>query len=43
MPQSLRNVKCKFVRWIDTHPRTGWYVAVMVTLNLVVSIVGLFS
>lgn len=31
------------VDWIDTHPRTGWYIAVVVTLNFIVSVVGLFS
>lgn len=31
------------VTWIDSHPRTGWYIAVIVTLNFLVSVIGLFS
>lgn len=27
--------------FIDAHPRTGWYVAVMVTINLLVNVLNL--
>lgn len=27
--------------WLDTHPRTGWYIAVMVTANVVLNILDL--
>ncbi len=45
MPEENANVKGipeKILRWIDRHPRTGWYVSIIVTLNLIVSVVGLF-
>jgi hypothetical protein len=28
--------------WIDTHPRTGWYIAVVTTLNLLMTILQVF-
>lgn len=28
--------------WIDNHPRTGWYIAFMVTLNFIVTVAQLF-
>lgn len=37
------NVLARSVAWIDSHPRTGWYVASVVTLNLLVNLVNLFS
>jgi hypothetical protein len=27
------------VRWIDTHPRTGWYCALLLTLNFMLNLV----
>lgn len=38
-----RGILRQTIAWIDAHPRTGWYVAVMVTLNLLVNLVNLFS
>lgn len=38
MAQNRTDVK-KIARWIDRHPRTGWYVAVwagVITLNAVI-------
>jgi hypothetical protein len=32
-----------FLRWIDSHPRLGWYIAVVVTLNLVVTVLQVFG
>ncbi len=29
--------------WIESHPRTGWYVAVMATLNLVLNLIDAFD
>lgn len=40
MPENCAPVK-RLVHWIDRHPRTGWYVAVVVTVNLAVSILNL--
>lgn len=28
------------IRWIDQHPRTGWYVAIVVTLDFVMQILS---
>lgn len=38
----VKGLHQKLMRWIDEHPRTGWYVSVVVTLNLLVTVVGLF-
>lgn len=44
MTNSTPNVKSfsqKILSWIDTHPRTGWYVAIwafLVSLNTLVDI-----
>jgi hypothetical protein len=35
-----RNVK-KCVDWIDSHPRVGWYVALIVSADLVLHVVEL--
>lgn len=32
----------RFVAFIDSHPRTGWYIAAVVTMNLLISIFNLF-
>lgn len=31
-----------FLRWIDCHPRTGWYIVAVGTANLLLNIVDLF-
>ena len=31
------------VEWVDTHPRTGWYVAALLTLNTVLNVLDLFT
>lgn len=40
MPHFVTFVK-ETIQWIDFHPRTGWYVALVVTLNLMVNILSL--
>lgn len=40
------NDKCKGTRrrfedWIDAHPRTGWYIAAITTLNTVLNILSI--
>lgn len=30
------------LRWIDAHPRTGWYVSLIVTLDLVLNLIDVF-
>lgn len=40
------HVKGRFEKmraFIDCHPRTGWYIAFMVTLNFLVELFGLFK
>lgn len=32
------NVK-RFMEFVDAHPRTGWYVAAVVTLNFLLNLV----
>lgn len=29
------------VAWLDCHPRTGWYVAACVTLNVILNVLSL--
>lgn len=35
--------KRKALDWIDCHPRVGWYVAGLSTLNVVFNILDLFK
>jgi hypothetical protein len=37
MTRIVKKVK-EIVAWIDSHPRTGWYIAVMVTLHFVLEL-----
>ena len=44
-PQGHRNLRTLVLQcrdWIDSHPRTGWYIAVLVTLNFLISVAQLF-
>lgn len=29
--------------WVDAHPRTGWYVAIVLTLDFMLSILDIFT
>lgn len=31
------------LEWIDVHPRTGWYVALLLTFDVVLSVVDLWN
>lgn len=33
----------RLLSWIEAHPRTGWYIAAVSTLNLLVTISHLFQ
>lgn len=33
----------KFLAWIDRHPRVGWYIAVLVTLDLLFEVANFFK
>lgn len=37
MADRTRLVK-RFIDWLDHHPRLGWYIAVMVTLDVLLQI-----
>lgn len=37
MTDRTRLVK-RFIDWLDHHPRLGWYIAVMVTLDVLLQI-----
>lgn len=40
----IRRVKAWWdscVRWLDGHPRTGWYIAAMVTVNVALNVLDL--
>ena len=42
--RAYRRVKdfvVRIVAWLDCHPRTGWYVAVCATINVVLNILNL--
>lgn len=32
-----------FLSWLDQHPRTGWYVAVIVTLDFILHLLESFN
>jgi hypothetical protein len=47
VPQDCEEVKRRdghaaLISWIECHPRTGWYIAVLTTLNVVLNLLGLF-
>ena len=35
--KAIKKVK-DFVSWVDCHPRLGWYIALMVTLHIIIDI-----
>lgn len=37
-----RNLLEAFLHWIDCHPRTGWYLVVVASLNLILNVLDLF-
>lgn len=37
----VKGLVLRCVCWLDTHPRTGWYVATMVSVNVVLNILNL--
>ena len=42
--EDVKGLGRRFARWLDTHPRTGWYIAVwvgLVSLNAVVGYIDL--
>jgi hypothetical protein len=46
MTHGLAKVKDIWTRmrnWVDTHPRTGWYIAMIVTGDLLLNILQLFD
>lgn len=38
MYQEVKAKICATRHWVDSHPRTGWYVATVVTLNLAITL-----
>lgn len=32
----------ELIHWIDCHPRTGWYISVVVTLILLLQVADIF-
>lgn len=45
MAPERENVKLwpAILKWIDAHPRTGWYVAGMVTFNFLLNLADAFD
>jgi hypothetical protein len=44
-PEDRDDVKATFqacTAWVDTHPRLGWYIAAISTLNVVLTTIHLF-
>lgn len=37
-----RKVKMGLIDWIDTHPRTGWYLVLVVTIDLALNVLEVF-
>ncbi len=33
-----RGLVTRCIYWIESHPRTGWYIAVMATLNVILNL-----
>ena len=38
-----RGVKERCFDWIESHPRTGWYIAVVATLNFFLNLIDAFN
>lgn len=41
--EDFKRTKERTISWVDSHPRTGWYLMVLMTLNLLLSVVDLFK
>ena len=39
---SAGNNPGKILSWIDAHPRTGWYICTIVTLDLLLDVLAFF-
>ena len=39
---SCLGLRERLIRWIDCHPRTGWYLCIIATLNLLLNLLDLF-
>ena len=43
--RTFRRVKAagrECLYWMECHPRTGWYIAACVTINVILNIISLF-
>lgn len=38
-----RNVKQRVFDWIERNPHTGWYIAVVATVNLILNFIDAFN
>ena len=38
-----RTISTSLIEYIDTHPRSGWYIAVLAVLNTIFNIIELFT
>jgi hypothetical protein len=43
MARDERNVKQRLLDWIESHPRTGWYIAVIATANFILNLIDAFD
>lgn len=43
MARDERNVKQVCLDYIEAHPRCGWYIAIVATLNLILNFVDAFN
>lgn len=41
--ENVKEIGRRIGCWMDRHPRTGWYVAGMSTLNVVLNLIAIFS
>lgn len=39
--RSVKSAADDCVRWLDCHPRTAWYIAFMVTANVLLNVLDL--
>lgn len=43
MARETANVKQRVLDWLCDHPYTGWYIAVIATLNLILNFIDAFN
>lgn len=41
MNEKIKETRRRFIAWIDCHPRVGWYIVALVTLNTILNLLDI--